>query len=143
MLESGVDHGRALHVSGKRSHEQPGRGAHWCLLLLRQRPHLEAADIPGLTAADCDPEIEPCVPKVGPIHTVPNYYERGLRTIGDPSIAFGPSPDQNGHFSWSNGSRLYVATIVTNFTNTSIREEARMTPSRLPSFIDNVTPERI
>ena len=29
----------------------------------------------GLTAAGCDPEIEPCVAAPGPIHTVPNYAE--------------------------------------------------------------------
>src|SRR6266513_1689643 len=27
----------------------------------------------GLTAADCDPTVEPCTPHPGPIHTVPNY----------------------------------------------------------------------
>ena len=76
----------------------------------------------GLTAAGCDPNVEPCVAAVGPIHTVPNYYERGLRTIGDPTVAFGPIPDQNGKFSWANGSRLYVGSVVNNLTNSSIRE---------------------
>lgn len=28
----------------------------------------------GLTAADCDPEIEPCVAAVDPMHTVPNNF---------------------------------------------------------------------
>ena len=98
----------------------------------------------GLTAADCDPETEPCVAARGPIHTVPNYSERGLRTIGDPTVAFGPVPDQNGQFAWSNGSRLYVGTIVTNFTHTPIREESQNnTTTVAASFIDNVTPERI
>ncbi len=98
----------------------------------------------GLTAAGCDPEIEPCIAAPGPIHTVPNYAERGLRTIGDPTLAFGPIPDQNGTFAWSNGSRLYVGTIVNNFTNTPIREETQNNATTVAaSFIDNVTPERI
>jgi len=100
----------------------------------------------GLTAAGCDPEVEPCVAKVGPIHTVPNYYERGLRTIGDPAVAFGPIPDQNGHFSWSNGSRLYAGTIVTDLTNASMRDEEESVnnvTNVAASFIDNVTPQRI
>jgi hypothetical protein len=98
----------------------------------------------GLTAADCDPTVEPCVPKVGPIHTVPNYYEHGLRTLGDPAVAFGPTPDQNGSFSWDNGSRLYLGTIANNLTNTNIGEEGQNTATTITaSFIDNVTPERI
>lgn len=98
----------------------------------------------GLTAVGCDPTVEPCVPKVGPIHTVPNYYEHGLRTLGDPSLAFGPIPDQSGSFSWSNGSRLYVASVTTNLDNTNIGDEGQNNATTLTaSFIDNVTPERI
>ena len=100
----------------------------------------------GLTAAGCDPQVEPCVAKVGPIHTVPNYYERGLRTLGDPTVAFGPIPDQNGKFSWTNGSRLYVGTIVNDLTNSSIRDEEESENAAVTiaaSFIDNATPQRI
>src|SRR5512132_2633532 len=49
----------------------------------------------GLTAADCDPTVEPCTPHPGPIHTVPNFYENGLRSRSDPGVALGPVPAPN------------------------------------------------
>src|SRR6266481_1058991 len=62
----------------------------------------------GLTARGClgavgnnDPA---CTPQVGPIGTLPKYYENGLVSDGDPGLAFGPKPDSTGHFAWSNGS---------------------------------------
>jgi hypothetical protein len=97
----------------------------------------------GLTAANCDPTLEPCTPVVGPIHTVPNFYEAGLRTRGDPGVAFGPVP-VNGQFSWSNGSRLYYSMDVTNLTDTRIEQGGIKSVFGIAvSHIDNVTPERI
>jgi hypothetical protein len=57
----------------------------------------------------------------GPIGTLPNYFEAGLASDGDPTLAFGPRPDSSGHFSYSNGSRLYYSNLTANFS--TVRSE--------------------
>jgi hypothetical protein len=97
----------------------------------------------GLTAAGCDPTVDPCTAQPGPIHTVPNYYENGLRTRGGSSVAFGPV-FRNGKFSWANGSRMYLSTVAGNLTNSAL-EPGRLDSSRavMVSHIDNPTPTRV
>src|SRR5438477_5135230 len=55
----------------------------------------------GLSARNCLGVVGPdagCTPHVGPIGTLPKYYENGLVSDGDAALAFGPKPDANGHF---------------------------------------------
>jgi hypothetical protein len=68
----------------------------------------------GWTARGClGPAV--CKPTVGPIGTLPHYFENGLVADGDPGVAFGPRPGSNGTFAWANGSRLYYSNLTSNF----------------------------
>ncbi len=58
----------------------------------------------------------PCTPHVGPIGTLPFYFENGLVADGDPGVAFGPRL-VNGKFTWAGGSRLYYSNLTSNFSS--------------------------
>src|SRR5215472_3935793 len=97
----------------------------------------------GLTAQGCSPTVEPCTPQQGPIHTVPNYFENGLRSRSDPGVAFGPVP-KNGTFSYANGTRLYYSNLATNLTDTRIEQGGiNQNFAITVSHIDNLTPARV
>jgi len=76
----------------------------------------------GLTARDCLGVVgtqpanpaDNCDPHVGPIGTLPRYFESGLVSDGDPAVGFGPQRGPNGQFSWDNGWRLYYANLSSN-----------------------------
>jgi hypothetical protein len=70
----------------------------------------------GWSARDCLGPA-PCSAHIGPIGTVPGFVEAGLTGDGDPALSFGPRPDAQGHFAWANGSRLYYASLASNFPN--------------------------
>ena len=88
----------------------------------------------GWTARDCVGVPGPddtCSAHVGPIGTLPRYFEAGLIADGDPAVGFGPKPDANGHFDWSNGWRLYYANITANFIGGAFRGFEAVAVSRL------------
>jgi hypothetical protein len=91
----------------------------------------------GWTARDCLGPA-PCTPHVGPIGTLPKYFENGLVSDGDPALAFGPRPDSSGHFSWANGSRLYYANLTSNFSALRSEEAFKGFEAAAVSRTDNL-----
>src|SRR5256714_12900016 len=92
-----------------------------------------ARDCLGLPGYDPNNPADNCDPHVGPIGTLPRYYENGLISDGDPAIGFGPQRDANGHFSWSNGPRLYYPNLTANFSGGAFKGFEANAISRLDS----------
>jgi hypothetical protein len=68
----------------------------------------------GWTARHCTGPAA-CAPAVGPIGTLPRYFESGLVSDGDPAMVWGPAPTAGGGFSWAK-QRLYYANLTSNFS---------------------------
>ena len=79
-----------------------------------------------------------CQAHVGPIGTLPRYYENGLVADGDPGLAFGPRRGSDGRFSWDNGSRLYYANLTSNFGATRTDQTFRGYEAIAVSYTDDV-----
>jgi hypothetical protein len=81
----------------------------------------------GWTARHClgtaGTSTDTCASAIGPIGTVPWYFEEGLVSDGDPVQTWGPRPGADGTFSWANGARLYYQDLTSNFS--SQRDEER------------------
>jgi hypothetical protein len=96
----------------------------------------------GLSARGCTGAVgnnDPaCTPQIGPIGTLPKYFENGLVSDGDPALAFGPKPGADGTFSWANGSRLYYANLTANL-NAKRDETFKGFEAVYVSRTDNVT----
>ena len=78
-------------------------------------------------------------PQVGPIGTLPYYYENGLVSDGDPILAFGPRPGADGSFSWSNGERLYYSNLTSNFSSSMNNEAFKGFEAIAVSRTDNIS----
>jgi hypothetical protein len=95
----------------------------------------------GLTTRDClgvvgtDPAnpLDNCDPHVGPIGTLPRYFENNLVSDGDPAVGFGPRRGSNGTFSWSNGWRLYYANLTSSIGPSGLKGFEGIGVSRLDS----------
>jgi hypothetical protein len=74
---------------------------------------------------------------VGPIGTLPLYFENHLISDGDPGLVFGPRRGSNGKFSWANGSRLYYLNLTSNFSSTRAGAEFRGAENIAVSRTDN------
>jgi hypothetical protein len=95
----------------------------------------------GWTARGCLGVVGPdagCSPTVGPIGTLPGYFENGLVSGGDPALTFGPRRGGDGTFSWANGSRLYYANLSSNFSATRTDEAFMGFEAVAVSRTDNV-----
>jgi hypothetical protein len=94
----------------------------------------------GLSARDCTGPDD-CEPTTGDIGTLPGYAEAGLVADGDPAVAFGPVPGEDGSFSWDNGTRLYYANLTSNLPGSqAFKGFEAIAVSRLDGS-DGLTPE--
>ena len=75
----------------------------------------------------------------GDIGTLPNYFENGLISDGDPVLLFGPQPDNHGDFDWDNGSRLYYVNLTANFASRRKEFNFKGVEALAVSYADDLT----
>jgi hypothetical protein len=107
----------------------------------------------GLTARDCLGVVgtqpanpaDNCDPHVGPIGTLPRYFESGLVSDGDPAVGFGPQRGRTGSSrgTTAGGSTTRISARTSAPRGRSSRSKAsRRSPSRASTARTTRPPRR-
>jgi hypothetical protein len=118
-------------VGGSGIYFSGDSGSSWTQPTYRGYSARNCVGAPG----DGDPDCQPIVN--GPIGTLPNYYEAGLASGGDPAVAFGPryTPGQGFASAASGNTTLYYANLAASFPGaTAFKGAEAVAVSRTNAF---------